>query len=97
MTPGLGVMLFGVFVVPAILLWAGHKLRRRSPAWRQAFWGAVLGHVVAVVIGSIAAMKPAAEWSDADVWRGVFGYWSFAVAPAIGAVVGAVRGRRGAA
>jgi hypothetical protein len=94
MTPGLAVMLFGVFVVPALLLWGGHKLRRRPPAWRGAFWGAVIGHLVAMVVGSIAGMVPAAEWSATDTWRGVFGFWSFTLAPITGALLGWWRARR---
>lgn len=88
MTPGLAMMLVGVFVVPALLLWGGHRLRRRSPAWRRTFWGAVVGHLVAVVIGSVAAMSPAVEWSEGDTWRGLLGFWSFTVAPVAGAAIG---------
>jgi hypothetical protein len=94
MTPGLAIMLFGVFVVPALLLWGGHKLRRRSPGWHGAFWGAVSGHLIAIVVGSIAAMMPAAEWSEGDTWRGLFGFWSFTIAPLVGAAIGWVA-RRG--
>lgn len=93
MTPGLAMMLVGVFVVPALLLWGGHKLRRRPPAWRGTFWGAVVGHLVAIVVGSVAAMMPAAEWSEGDTWRGVFGFWSFTLAPLAGAAMGWVAKR----
>ena len=88
MTGGLAMMLFGVFVVPVLLLWGGHKLRRRPARWRAAFWGALFGHLIAIVIGSIAAMMPAAEWSDGDTWRGVSGFWSFTLVPAAGAAIG---------
>jgi hypothetical protein len=88
MTPGLAMMLIGVFLVPALLLWGGHKLRRRPPAWRGMFWGAVVGHLVAIVVGSAAGMIPAAEWSEADTWRGLAGFWSFTVAPLAGAAIG---------
>lgn len=88
MTLGIAAMLVGVFVVPALLLWAGHKLRRRSPAWHSTFWGAVMGHLVAIVIGNVAAMMPAAEWSEGDTWRGLAGFWSFTIAPLAGAAIG---------
>lgn len=93
MTTGIAAMLLGIFVLPAILLWAGHRLRRRSPRWHAAFWGAVLGHVVALVLGSIAAMTPAEQWNDTNIWRGALGLWSFLLLPALGALLGAVRQR----
>lgn len=88
MTPGLAMMLVGVLVVPAVLLWGGHKLRLRTPVWRATFWGAVVGHLIAIVIGSVAAMMPAAEWSGGDTWRGLAGFWSFTLAPLVGAAIG---------
>ncbi len=93
MTMGIAAMLLGAFVVPAILLWAGHRLRRRSARWHAAFWGAVAGHVLALAIAPIAAMSPAEQWSDANVVRGAVGLWSFLVLPLAGAVVGALRAR----
>lgn len=94
MTLGFGALLTGIFVVPAVLLWAGHRMRRRSPAWHTAFWGGVAGHLLAIVIGSIAAMIPAATWADGDTWRGALGFWSFLVLPAAGAAIGSLKGRR---
>lgn len=93
MTTGFAAMLLGVFGVPALLLWAGHRLRRRSREWRGAFWGGIAGHLVALVIGSIAAMTPAATWTDTDTLRGAAGYWSFVVLPLAGAVAGSLRAR----
>ena len=94
MTLGILAMLIGAFVVPGVLLWLGHRLRRRTPRWRAAFWGGVTGHLVALVVGSIAAMKPAAEWSGDDTFRGAFGFWSFLVLPVVGAVLGMLRAPR---
>ena len=93
MTPGLAAMLLGVFAVPAALLWAGHRLRRRSARFRAAFWGALVGHVVAMVVGSAAAMTPPEEWASTDRWRGLLGFWSFVLLPAVGAVLGAAWAR----
>ena len=90
MTPGLAAMLLGVFVVPAVLLWAGHRLRRRPPRWRGAFWGAVIAHIVAVPIALVAAMFPAAEWDQTNAVRGMFGFWLLLLAPLIGAGIGSL-------
>ena len=95
MTLGFVVMLFGVFGVPVLLLWASHHFRRRSPRIRAAFWGGLAGHLVSLVAGSVAAMIPAAEWSAADQLRGAVGFWSWAVLPAAGAVIALVSARRG--
>jgi hypothetical protein len=94
MTPGILALLLGAFVLPGLLLWLGHRLRRRTPRWRAAFWGGVTGHVIALVVGSIAAMTPAAHWSADDTLRGALGLWSFLVLPIVGAAVGMFRAAR---
>lgn len=95
MTIGSLVMLLGIFGVPVALLWAGHRMRRRSARWHAAFWGGVAGHLAALVIGSVAAVVPAEQWAPTDLLRGASGLWSFLVLPAIGAALGAVRPPRG--
>ena len=94
MTPGIIALLLGAFVIPGVLLWLGHRLRRRTPRWRAAFWGGLAGHLIALVVGSIAAMKPAAHWSPDDTLRGALGFWSFLVLPIVGAVIGVLRAPR---
>ena len=94
MTFGAVALLLGVFGVPMVLLWAGHRMRRRSARWHAAFWGGIAGHLVALVVGSVAAMAPAEQWTPSDVWRGALALWSFLVLPAIGAAVGAVKAGR---
>ena len=91
MTLGIAAMLLGAFVVPGVLLWAGHRLRRRSGRWRSAFFGALVGHVVALVVGSVAGMTPAEAWDSGDFWRGAAGFWSFLVLPVAGGLIGALR------
>ena len=88
MTFGSVALLLGIFGVPMVLLWAGHRMRRRSARWHAAFWGGIAGHLLALVVGSVAAMTPAEQWVPADVWRGALGLWSFLVLPAIGAAIG---------
>jgi hypothetical protein len=92
-TPGLAAMLLGVFAVPAALLWMGHRLRRRPAAWRNVFWGALAGHVAAMVLGLIFGMTPPEEWSDTDYLRGAMAFWSFVVLPLVGGAAGWLRGR----
>jgi len=93
-TPGLAAMLAGVFLVPTVLVWAGHRLRRRPPRWRGAFWGGLIGHILAIPIASVAAMMPPAEWAATDTLRGLFGLWLLLVAPVVGATVGSLLPRR---
>jgi hypothetical protein len=95
-TPGLAAMLAGLFAVPAALLWAGHRLRRRGPRWRAAFWGALLAHVVIAPVAMLAAMVPPAAWAPTDRWRGLLGLWALLVGPLLGALAGAAirSGRR---
>jgi hypothetical protein len=89
MTAGLAAMLAGVFVVPTVLLWLGHRLRRRPHRWQRVFWGALVAHVIAVPVVAVAAMMPAAEWAPTDTVRGLLGFWLLLVAPVVGGVVGA--------
>ena len=94
MTVGTAAMLLGVFVVPAGLVWMGHRLRRRPPAWRSAFWGALVGHVIALALGLAFGMFPPEEWSGDDRLRGAFAFWSFLVLPLIGGAIGWMRKRK---
>lgn len=90
MTIGIVAMLVGLFVVPVVLLLAGHRLRRRSPARRRMFWGALAGYGVASVAALWAGMSPAAMWASGDTVRGFLGFWLLLVGPAVGALVGAI-------
>jgi hypothetical protein len=94
MTPGRVALLLGLFAVPAVLLWAGHRLRRRSPGWRGAFWGAVLAHTLASLSAMAAAMWPPVEWGAGDRWRGLAGFWLMLLAAPAGAALGYLRARR---
>lgn len=98
MTAGLAAMLVGLVVVPAALLWLGHRLRRRADVWQGAFWGALTGHLVALPLALAAALWPPAEWAPTDVLRGALGFWALALLPLVGGVLGALgrRARRGA-
>ena len=93
MTPGIVALLLGILVVPAALVWTGHRLRRRPPAWRGAFWGALVGHVIATLVGLSFWMFPPEEWSGDDRVRGALAFWSFLVLPIVGGVIGWLKRR----
>ena len=86
-------VLFGAFLVPLILLWAGHRMRGRSDRWRSAFWGATIAYGVLIPVSMLAAMMPPEEWESGDRWRGVLAVWSLSIGPAIGALLGAITRR----
>jgi len=93
MTASQIALLLGLFAVPAVLLWAGHRLRRRSARARAAFWGAVIAHALAW-LPTIAAAYPPAAWSPDDTVRGLLGFWSLLLAPPVGAGLGVLVARR---
>ena len=95
MTLGIAAMLTGAFGVPVVLLVLGHQFRRRSPRARRMFWGAVIGHLLAVPIACAAAIYPAAEWDAGDRLRGALGLWSLLVLPLVGALVSVSLASRG--
>lgn len=99
MTVHILAFLVGLFVVPVVLLVYGHRLRRRSPRGRSAFWGAVIGHCTAGVLAVSLGMIPPEAWTPEETWRGFVGLWSLLVFPAAGGVIGMVahRSRAGAA
>jgi putative Ca2+/H+ antiporter (TMEM165/GDT1 family) len=84
-------LMLGMFVVPAILLTAGHKLRKRSPRVQSAFWGAIVGHVIAMLLASYFGMMPAELWQSSDTVRGFFGFWFMLIGPVIGGAIGSLR------
>lgn len=84
-------MLVGVFLGPIALLWAGHRLRRRSSRWRAIFWGALLGYLVGASLSLAASMIPPEMWSAQDTTRGLAGYWALVICPVLGAALGSTR------
>lgn len=93
MTPGTLALLAGLFVVPVVLLWLGHRLRRRPVRLRGAFWGGVIGYGVASLAALVVGMYPPHEWSGGDVMRGLLGFWLLLIAPLVGALLGAITAR----
>jgi hypothetical protein len=91
MNAGLLAFLIGLFVVPVLLLWYGHKLRRRSARARAVFWGALIGHCIAGTLAVTLGMIPPEAWTPDERVRGFIGLWSLSVFPLAGALLGAVR------
>ena len=97
MTLLLVALLAGLFVIPAVLLTVGHRLRKRSARVQSAFWGAIVAHIVASLAVVVFSMIPSEGWQATDVLRGAIGFWSLLIAPVVGAAIGALRGRNGGA
>ena len=78
----------GLFLVPLALLVVAHKLRRRPPRVRAAFWGAVAGHIIALVLATVWGMIPPETLTPQETARGAASLWSLLVLPLAGALAG---------
>jgi len=83
-----------LFGMPLALLGYGRRLRRRPPAVRAAFWGAVAGHCLAGVLAMVFGMIPPEAWTPEERIRGFAGLWSLLVLPVLGGLGGAALHRR---
>lgn len=81
--------LVGLFVVPIALLAFGHRIRRRGPRQRALFWGAIVGHCVALMLAVVLGMIPPEDWTSSEPVRGFAGLWSLLVLPVVGALIAA--------
>jgi hypothetical protein len=88
MSTGLIAMLLGLFIVPAFLLYLGHRLRRRSRRSRGTFWGALSGHTAGALLATVYSMIPPEEWRPEDATRGFFGFYAMLLFALIGALIG---------
>ncbi len=84
------VLIIGLAGVPLTLLMAGHRLRRESVRRQHAFWGALVGHVLACVVALVASLVPPIGWLGTDLLRGAGGVWGLVVLPLIGAGIGSL-------
>jgi hypothetical protein len=87
-------LLAGLFVVPGLLVWLGHGLRRRPERGRRAFWGAVAGHSAGMALALAAALYPPVVWTAGAGWRGPVVHWAMLLGALLGAGVGALTTRR---
>jgi hypothetical protein len=85
-------LLLGLFVVPLVLLAAGHRLRERSTRVRGAFWGGVVGHSIAAIIAVTAMHWPPVIWTG-EV-RTALALWSMLLGGVLGMLIGGLRGSR---
>ena len=89
-------LLAGLFVAPAVLLWLGHRLRRRTPRMRAVFWGATIGYVLGMLATLWAMHLPPVLWDEGGGWRTAAVHWGMLAGAAIGAGAGMMRaGARG--
>lgn len=82
-------LLVGLFVVPALLLALGHRLRRRPPLWRRVFWGGVIGHSIAILVMLAAALYPPILWEGGLRARDVAVHWSLVLGGVAGGAIAA--------
>ena len=87
-------LLVGLFVIPGVLLWLGHRLRDRTPRERNAFWGGVMGHAFGLTITLVAAVKPAVWWAGGPFLRDFAVHWSPMLLAMAGLALGALLTRR---
>ena len=81
-------LLVGLFGVPSVLLWLGHRLRRRPPRMRAVFWGATIGYVLGMLATLWALHYPPILWAGADMRTAVV-HWGMVVGAVLGAGWGA--------
>lgn len=86
-------LLVGLFVVPCVLLWMGHRLRRRTAAWRGAFWGTVTGHTAGMLVSVAAMHVPPVLWAGGDA-RTLLVHWGMLISAMLGGAIGWMMGAR---
>lgn len=87
-------LFIGLFVVPALLLWTGHRMRERGGAARGAFWGGVIGHAAGLLITLTTSVNPAVWWAGGPFLRDFAVHWSPMLLGLSGALVGLALARR---
>lgn len=85
-------LLAGLFLVPVVLLWLGHRLRRRAPGARAVFWGATIGHSMGIIVMLAAVHYPPVVWTEG--WRAVAVHWSMVAGAVLGGALGVAARRR---
>jgi hypothetical protein len=92
MTESRLALLAGLFLVPALLLWMGHRLRRRTGGWRAAFWGATAGYGLGMLAALAALHQPPVLWTGGG--RAAVVHWGMLAGAALGCAIGWLAGRR---
>ena len=86
-------LVIGLFVVPTLLLWLGHRLRRQTDARRRVFWGATIGYGLGILLMLVAIHYPPVLWKGGD-WRTAAVHGGMMGGAGIGAGMGALAARR---
>jgi hypothetical protein len=94
MNAGLAAMLAGLFIVPVVLLYLGHRLRRRSRRARAVFWGALIGHTLGALFATWYSMIPPEVWTSSDTTRGFFGFYGMLAMSIVGGLIGLLASKR---
>jgi hypothetical protein len=94
MTVHQAALLAGLFLPPLVALALGHRIARRPPRTRTLFWGVVIGHTLAALLATVAALYAPVRWDEANLWRGLLGFWSMPIGGALGAAAGWMLGGR---
>jgi hypothetical protein len=84
-------LLLGLFAVPVVALAIGFKFRKQGERARSIFWGAIIGHTVATVIASVAAIWPPREPGPGDEIRSALILWTLLLGGVIGALLALAR------
>lgn len=85
-------LLVGLFGVPSVLLWLGHRLRRRPPRMRGIFWGATIGYVLGMLVMLVVIHYPPVLWEGAD-GRTAAVHWGMIAGAVLGAGIGLLASR----
>ena len=93
MNAGMIALILGLFIVPVVLLYLGHRLRRRPKRTRGIFWGALAGHTIGALFATWYSMIPPEAWTSSDTTRGFFGLYGMLAGSLIGMLAGLVLSR----
>lgn len=87
MTDSRLALVIGLFIVPAVLLWLGHRMRRHPAVRRRVFWGATIGYVLGMLLMLAAIHYPPVLWAGGG-WRTAVVHWGMVVGALLGAAGG---------
>lgn len=81
-------LLFGLFGVPALLLFMGHRLRDRAKPARRRFWAGLVGHLAGLLVSTVAMMAPPIWWAGGSFARDFAVHWSMLIGFGLGLILG---------
>ena len=84
-------LLLGLFAVPIVALAIGFKFRKQGPQARAIFWGAVIGHTIATLFASVAAIWPPRVPGPEDDVRSAMILWTLLLGGILGALLALAR------